>query len=265
MAKTKLLTPLAPRSDAKGYLKSLFRGERSYLGICFILPVIIMWIIYICMQVFPFGEESVLVLDLNGQYVYFFEELKNIIYGDGSLLYSFSRPLGGEFFGIFAYYLSSPFSFIVALFPASYMTEALLIMFLLKTGCCGLTFGVYIDATRKRNPVSTVLFSAMYALCGYAVVMQHNTMWIDNLILLPIIMLGIENLIKYGKIRNIREETRCLYRFVKAASGTGENLAQILHYLFGLFGYAAAYQISRFGVYCNLSRCIYRTAGNYCL
>lgn len=201
MAKTKLLTPLAPRSDAKGYLRSLFRGERSYLGICFILPVIIMWIIYICMQVFPFGEESVLVLDLNGQYVYFFEELKNIIYGDGSLLYSFSRPLGGEFFGIFAYYLSSPFSFIVALFPASYMTEALLIMFLLKTGCCGLTFGVYIDATRKRNPVSTVLFSAMYALCGYAVVMQHNTMWIDNLILLPIIMLGIENLIKYGKYK----------------------------------------------------------------
>ncbi len=201
MAKTKFLTPLAPQTDAKSYLKSMFKGERRYLGICFILPVIIMWIIYICMQVFPFGEESVLVLDLNGQYVYFFEELKNIIYGDGSLLYSFSRPLGGEFFGIFAYYLSSPFSIIVALFPAAYMTEALLVMFLLKTGCCALTFGMYIDATRKRNPISTVLFSSMYALCGYAVVMQHNTMWIDNLILLPIVMLGIERLIKFGRYK----------------------------------------------------------------
>jgi len=201
LAKTKLLTPLAPQSDVKGYIRSFFKGERKYLSLCFTLPLIIMWIIYICMQVFPFGEESVLVLDLNGQYVYFFEELKNIIYGDGSLLYSFSRPLGGEFFGIFAYYLSSPFSFIVALFPAAYMTEALLVMFLLKTGCCGLTFGIYIDATRRRDPVSTVLFSAMYALCGYAVVMQHNTMWIDNLILLPIIMLGIENLIKFGKYK----------------------------------------------------------------
>ena len=74
--------------------------------------MIVMWVIYICMEVFPFGEESVLVLDLNGQYVYFFEELKNIIYGDGSLLYTFSRAMGGEFMGIFAYYLSSPFSFI---------------------------------------------------------------------------------------------------------------------------------------------------------
>ncbi len=201
MEKTKLLTPLAPKTDVKSYIRSLFKGERSYLGLCFILPAIIMCVIYICMQVFPFGEESVLVLDLNGQYVYFFEELKNIIYGDGSLLYSFSRALGGEFFGIFAYYLSSPFSFIVALFPAAYMTEALLVMFLLKTGCCGLTFGMYIDATRKKNPTATVLFSSMYALCGYAVVMQHNTMWIDNLILLPIIMLGIERLIKFGKYK----------------------------------------------------------------
>ncbi len=201
MEKTKLLTPLAPAPSARDYLRSLFKGDRKYLGICFFLPAIIMWVIYICMQVFPFGEESVLVLDLNGQYVYFFEELKNIIYGDGSLLYSFSRALGGEFFGIFAYYLSSPFSFIVALFPAAYMTEALLLMFLLKTGCCGLTFGIYIDATRKKDPVATTLFSSMYALCGYAVVMQHNTMWIDNLILLPIVMLGIERLIKYGRYK----------------------------------------------------------------
>lgn len=203
MAKSKsprLLTPLAPETKVLPYLKS-FLSERRYLGICFLLPALVMWVIYICMEVFPFGEESVLVLDLNGQYVYFFEELKNIIQGDGSLLYSFSRPLGGEFFGIFAYYLSSPFSFIVALFPDSMMTEALLIMFLLKTGCCGLTFGIYIDSTRKREPISTVIFSSMYALCAYAVVMQHNTMWIDNLILLPIIMLGIENLVKYGRYK----------------------------------------------------------------
>ena len=41
----------------------------------------------------------------------------------------------------------------------------------------------------------------MYALTAYAVVQQHNTMWIDNLILLPIILLGIENIIKYGKYK----------------------------------------------------------------
>lgn len=191
---------LAPQTGRRAFWKSAFR-ERRYLGLCFLIPALIMWLIYICLQTFPFGEESVLVLDLNGQYVYFFEGLRDILTGKSSPIYSFSRALGGEFFGIFAYYLASPFSFIVTLFPKSMITEALLLMFLLKVGSCGLTFGIYIEATRKRSKTATVMFSCMYALCAYAVVMQHNTMWIDNLILLPLVMLGIENLIKYGKFK----------------------------------------------------------------
>ncbi|MCD7776449.1 MAG: YfhO family protein, partial [Firmicutes bacterium] len=151
-----------------------------------------------------FGEESVLVLDLNGQYVYFFEELRDIVLGDGSFLYSFGRALGGEFMGIYAYYLASPFSFIVCLFPKENITEALLVMFLLKTGLCGLTFGIYAHyktAKGELNRVAVVMFSTFYALTAYAVVQQHNTMWIDNLIMLPLIVLGIERLIKYKRFR----------------------------------------------------------------
>ena len=77
----KFITPLAPRVGAWDYIRSLF-SERKYLWICFSLPALIMFIIYVCMQVYPIGQESVLVLDLNGQYVYFFEELKNILHGD---------------------------------------------------------------------------------------------------------------------------------------------------------------------------------------
>ena len=198
--KEKFKTPLAPRTPIKDFWLDFIKNKK-YLLICFAVPALIMLCMYLCFQVYPIGESSVLVLDLNGQYVYFFEGLRDIIYGEGSLLYSFSRALGGEFVGVFAYYLSSPFSLLVALFPKDMITEALLIMFLLKVGSCGLTFGIYIEATRKRNRVATVIFATMYALCGYAVVMQHNTMWIDNLILLPIIMLGIESIIKYGKYR----------------------------------------------------------------
>ena len=183
------------------FISVIQRSNRKYLALCFIVPSAVMLGIYFAMGVYPVGDNSVLVLDLNGQYVYFFEELREIIHGDKSLLYSFGRALGGEFMGIFAYYLSSPFSFIVALFPKEMITEALLCMFILKTGLCGLTFGIYLEATRKRNRTAAVIFSAMYALTAYAVVMQHNTMWIDNIIFLPLIALGVERLIKYGKIK----------------------------------------------------------------
>ncbi|MBQ3205577.1 MAG: hypothetical protein IJB37_03400, partial [Peptococcaceae bacterium] len=42
-------------------------------------------------EIYPFGDESVLVLDLNGQYVYYFENLRDAFWGNGSLLNSWSR------------------------------------------------------------------------------------------------------------------------------------------------------------------------------
>lgn len=171
------------------------------LGVCFLLPAMLMLLIYLCLLIWPLGENSVLVLDLNAQYVYYFEKLRNILVSGDSLLYSFERALGGEFMGIFAYYLSSPLSFLVALLPKSMMTESLLLLLVIKTGLCGLTFGYYLTKTRMSRPVWTVMFSCMYALCSYVVVMQHNIMWIDNVALFPLILYGMDMLIKEGRFR----------------------------------------------------------------
>lgn len=167
----------------------------GYLFFAFLAPCLLMHVIYFAFGVFPFGDESVLVLDLNAQYVYFFNALRRVLHGDASLIYSFSRALGGEFLGVFAYYLSSPLSWIVALFPENMMLDALLVLFTTKCGLCGLTLAYYLDRHKISNPQGRILFGILYALCGYGVVYQHNTMWIDCMYLLPLIALGIEQLI----------------------------------------------------------------------
>ncbi len=196
------------KKKKKTRLPGLLGDERvrkyKYLGFSFLVPALTMWLIYIAMGTFPFGEGSVLVLDLNGQYIYYFEQLREIVLHGQSFLYCFGRAVGGEFMGIYAYYLASPFSFLVCLFPKEMMTEALLVMFLLKTGLCGLTFGIFLQYKTPKeelNRVSVVIFSTIYALTAYAVVQQHNTMWIDNLIFLPLIVMGIERMIKYHRFR----------------------------------------------------------------
>ncbi len=174
----------------------------AYLSLSFLLPIAVMYLVYLVKGVHPFGDESVLVLDLNGQYVYFYEALRNAILGDKSLLYSFSRSLGGEFLGIYAYYIASPFSYIVCLFPQSRILEALLFVFLLKTGISGLTFGYYLHKTTRRPSKYTVwAFSVLYALSSYAIVHQHNSMWIDALMWLPLLSLLIEEMIKHGRYK----------------------------------------------------------------
>ena len=178
------------------------QNQYAHLVTCFFIPFGIMLLIYLCHGTFPIGDESVLVLDLNGQYVYFYEALREFIYGDTSLLYSFSRALGGEFLGIYAYYIASPLSWLVALFPEGQIQEALLCIFLLKTGFCGLTFGWYLHKTTRRiNKTYIRIFSTLYALCSYAVVQQHNSMWIDAMIWLPVLTYAIEQLIKNGRYK----------------------------------------------------------------
>ncbi len=189
--------PRGPYGMLKRIQNRIATSSSSYLFYAFIIPVAMTYLLYLSLAIHPFGNGSVLVLDLNGQYVYFFESLRNAVYGDGSFLYSFFRALGGEYMGMYAYYLASPLSYIVALFPQDRILEALLTIILLKAGLCGFTFGFYLHKhSAHPNKAIVVTFSVMYALCAFAVVHQNNIMWTDALIWLPILTYSIEQLIK---------------------------------------------------------------------
>ncbi len=177
----------------------LSKIEYLYALLYFALPAAIMLFLYIGMGHHPLGDASVLVLDLNAQYAYFLEGLKDILQGDGSLLYSFSRALGGEFGGMLAYYLASPLNLLLLLFKDSDFLYSLLLIIIVKTGLCGLTFGCYLRFKRKTRRITALSFACLYALSGYCVVMQHNLMWTDNIFLLPLICWGIEEMVESGK------------------------------------------------------------------
>ncbi len=177
-------------------------NKQGYLYFSFFVPALLFFMVFILQGTYPFGKGSVLVLDLNGQYVYFFEALRKAVYGDASLLYSWCGTLGAEFIGIYAYYIASPLSYIVALFPEGAMTEALLTIELVKCGLSGLTMSYYLKKSRPRSgEMVTIIIAVMYALSAYAVVMAHNTMWIDAIIWLPLLTYGIERLINYGHFK----------------------------------------------------------------
>lgn len=81
--------------------------KNGYLFAAFLIPVILMGIAYISFGIYPFGGRSVLSLDLNAQYVFYFDYVHDVIGNGESLMYSWSRNLSGEFMGIIGYYLAS--------------------------------------------------------------------------------------------------------------------------------------------------------------
>ncbi len=189
------------RAKIKNPVRRFLFGKK-YIGFAFLVPAVLMALIYVALGVWPVGERSALVLDLNAQYVYYIEKFRSILADGGSFLYSFERALGGEFMGIVAYYVASPFNLLTLLFPKECMTEVVLGIMILKCGFCGLNFGIYTHCRfDKRRPIATIIFSTMYALCSFAVIMQNNLMWTDCILLFPLVLLGMERLIKYGKYK----------------------------------------------------------------
>lgn len=175
--------------------------DKNYIYIAaFLLPVILVLIAYANFDIYPFGKEgSVLALDLNGQYIYYFEAIRDAFWGDGSFFYNWSRDLSGEFMGIIGYYLASPFTLIPILLPRTMILESIMIMQLCKLGTAGLTFSIYAQKSKNIKPLQSLMFSTAYAMMAYAVIQTIDPMWLDGIVFLPLVVLGIEHFIDDGR------------------------------------------------------------------
>ena len=173
-------------------------SKRIYI-FAFLIPAVALFIAYAFFGIYPFGKESVLVLDLNGQYVYYYENLRDALHGNGSLVNSWSRNLSGETIGIFAYYLASPFMLIVMLLPRSIMTASILIMQLCKVGTASVTMCHFLGNHKKMSGSTSLIFSVIYSLMAYMIVQLMDPMWLDGLIYLPLICKGIDKLVDEKK------------------------------------------------------------------
>lgn len=170
-----------------------------YYILAFIIPFLSVFIANISMGVYPFGERGVNVIDSFHQYAPFFSEFYDKVVHGESLFYSWNGGLGINFWSIVAYYLSSPLNIIVLLFPRAYLLEAFALIIMLKIALSGLSFAYYIRKHYRKYDLSIVYFSSFYALSGWVLGYNWNIMWLDCIALFPLVMLGIERLVKDGK------------------------------------------------------------------
>lgn len=170
------------------------------LLLAFFTPFIVLSTIYAFQGVYPFGNSTLLTVDLGQQYVDFYAYYRTTLLHDPTnFFYSFSKAIGGDMVGLWAYYLTSPFNLIVLLFPEKLITVAVTTLTLVKISCAGLSFGYLLKKAFKGEGFILAAFSVSYALMGYTIVNQLNIMWLDGLVFLPLIALGVEKLINTKK------------------------------------------------------------------
>ncbi|MCL2081696.1 MAG: YfhO family protein [Oscillospiraceae bacterium] len=166
-------------------------------ALAFFIPFAVLVSVFYNLEFYPFGEKSLLIMDMNTQYIQFYDSLRFISGGENGVFFSWPKSMGTGFIGLFAYYLSSPLSFVMLLFRDSLL--GIFYLTLIKISMCGLTSYFYLKYTFKIGGLWPLAFSTSYALMSYNLVYSLSPMWLDGVILLPLILLGAEKILRNGK------------------------------------------------------------------
>ena len=180
-------------------MKTFFRNYWTYF-ISFIIPLVIIFGVYLSQGIYWNSDTSPLLGDGFHQYVIFDLNLRNILHGSDSLFYTFTSGLGLNFYALSSYYLGSFLSPLVYFFDVSSMPDAVYLSTLLKFGLIGLStfFSLSIIFKNLSAPLRLSL-STSYALMSFTVSQLEIKTWLDVFILIPLILTGLHLLITEKK------------------------------------------------------------------
>ena len=182
--------------EKKSFRENIQDNWCYYLS--FAIVAVVMLVVCIAEKIAPFGENSLTLVDSVHQYLPFFSELRDKLLYEGSLLYTWNVALGSNFVSLAAYYLMSPFNLILLVFGKEQIAAVTCFLMCLKialTAVAMVHFLSWKDGEKKRSFL-IVAVSVAYALSNYVIGYNWNTMWLDCIMIFPLIMLGFGRMLE---------------------------------------------------------------------
>ncbi len=179
-------------------------GFNSAPLIAFLSTMAMLSLFFLFSRTSPFGPGTVLISDLGVQYAPFLIGFKEHLLSGQMLSYSFILGMGKNTLGLFAYYLSSPFNVLTFLFPKGMISQAVVLLIMLKLSLASVFATLFLQKRSGRKDKISALFGISYAMSSYAIVYMINIMWLDGFMLLPLLLVFVENYLenprKWGRL-----------------------------------------------------------------
>ena len=153
---------------------------------------------YAVYGLYPFGDRSIVWCDMEQQAVPLLMQLRQMAERGESIGFTALDAGGMRFFGVFFFFLSNPLSLLV------FVTDirADLLVNLLVPAKLVLASGTAAVWLRRRvpaqHPAQAVLLSVMYGCSGYGFFYYQNLMWLDVMVMLPVMLLSLHILFLQG-------------------------------------------------------------------
>lgn len=154
------------------------------------------YLLYSTNHFYPFSPngKTVLMIDAQSQYISYLRYFRNLLLNGGSWIYTNSKVFGGDFLSIYTFYLASPFNLLLVFFNEQNLPAFILISSIIKMMFGGLFMYFLLHSKAKKNNLFIVCVSICYSFIAYSFVYQSNFMWLDAVMILPLVVLGIEKL-----------------------------------------------------------------------
>lgn len=166
---------------------------------CLALPVMVLVVLSIWGEVYPFGPESFLTEDLKYQYIDFFTWFRHVLTGEANVFYSFAQGMGSNTWGLYSYYLASPFNLIVLLFDEAHLTLAIYVIVALKLACMNTAMAWYLRRRFTLQRTWALALALCYTWSTWTATNLRNPLWLDALILLPLMAWSCRQLLRTGR------------------------------------------------------------------
>ena len=183
------------KSDEK---KQSFFGRNWSWILATTITAVFMLFVMIIVKVAPFGESTFTLIDSIHQYIPFMSDYQDKLQHHGSLLYTWDVGLGQNFQSLLLYYMASPFNILLAFVSRRNIATVFSVLVSVKLSISAGCFSYFLSRRKGKctnNTLITVL-GITFALNNYMIGYYWNLMWLDCIMVLPLIVLGYERLIK---------------------------------------------------------------------
>lgn len=173
-------------------------------GSCLLAPAAaagVLLLVYWMYHLFPFARYMFAWGDMTQQSIPLLLDFKNILSGQFDLFLNTANAGGMSFWGVFLFFLSSPFSFLVAFVNIKdiYLFANILVM--MKMAATAFTASLFFRRQfPKLNFLQHNTLAMMYAFCGYAMLYYQNMVWLDMMCVFPVLLMGLCSLVQRQKV-----------------------------------------------------------------
>ena len=162
--------------------------------VTFFLTIILTLIIFYEVGIF---KGSILISDLNAEYQPLLMQVRRILTGQIGI-YDLNTGMGDNFIGTFFYYMSSPLNLLTIFIKD--INKLVIVLVTLKLGLASLFSYKYFRYQVKEEKIKFLaIISILYALSSFSLSYYLHIMWLDVYMLFPLLLLGIDKIIKEKK------------------------------------------------------------------